>query len=340
MKLISIFFVITSLVNAYGQTVLHAVERKSEKKIDILHGDRLLTSFAWYDSVFKPVLYPINTVGGTTVTRSYPFQLVPGERMDHPHQVGMFFTHESVNGHDFWNLSPRIPLKDRFRYGHIRLDHYEIHETGPGEIQLTALSFWTNYHADPVLEEVTTFLFSVKGNNFIIDRATRLKALGNKVEFKDAKDAMLGLRLARALEMPNDWKEIYVNPDGTPGTEAIINNEGVTGSYRNSEGITGLDVWGKKAKWLQLSGIVAGKKVAVLVIDHPQNPGYPTYWHARGYGLLAANPLGTAIFTNNQEHTNLVLPPGESVLFRHRILVHEGEPLADEEVGSFQFDRH
>src|SRR5690242_16924930 len=79
------------------------IEKLTEKKVDVLFDGRLLTSYTWLDSLFKPVLYPINTVSGIPITRHFPLSLVPGETADHPHQIGLFFTHESVNGFDFWN---------------------------------------------------------------------------------------------------------------------------------------------------------------------------------------------------------------------------------------------
>jgi hypothetical protein len=67
----------------------------------------------------------------------------------------------------------------------------------------------------------------------------------------------------------------------------------------------------------------------LLVLDHPKNPGYPTYWHARGYGLFAANPLGQAALSNGKETLNLTLQPKASTTFRHRLLVLPG-PLSKE----------
>jgi hypothetical protein len=61
--------------------------------------------------------------------------------------------------------------------------------------------------------------------------------------------------------------------------------------------------------------------VTISIFDHPANPGFPTYWHARGYGLFAANPLGQKIFSNGKEELNLTLAPGESVTFRYRVLI-------------------
>lgn len=71
-----------------------------------------------------------------------------------------------------------------------------------------------------------------------------------------------------------------------------------------------------------------GKKgpdtLSILMIDHPQNPGYPTYWHARGYGLFAANPLGQKIFSKDKEILNFRLEKGKSVTFRYRVVIASG----------------
>jgi hypothetical protein len=73
-----------------------------------------------------------------------------------------------------------------------------------------------------------------------------------------------------------------------------------------------------------LSGTVDGEAVTILMLDHPQNPGFPTYWHARGYGLFAANPLGQKVFSNGKEELKYTLSAGGSTTFRHRIVIASG----------------
>lgn len=83
-----------------------------------------------------------------------------------------------------------------------------------------------------------------------------------------------------------------------------------------------------------LTGKKDGKDVAISIIDHPSNVGYPTYWHARGYGLFAANPLGRKVFSNGKEELNFTLKPGEQTTFRYRIVVQSGKALSAEEMNS------
>jgi len=105
----------------------------------------------------------------------------------------------------------------------------------------------------------------------------------------------------------------------------------VSGDYLSSEGIKGEDVWGTRAKWMKLFGNYKEENVAVVILDHEKNPGYPAYWHARGYGLFAVNPLGQNVFSEGKETMDLRLKKGESVRFAFRTLVCSGD-ISNEEI--------
>jgi len=312
---------------AHGFSV---VEKLTEKKVDVLFDGRPLTSYTWLDSLFKPVLYPINTFSGIPITRRFPLSLVPGEPADHPHQVGLFFTHESVNGFDFWNLSQAIPPSKRNNYG--RIEHVSILEkkSEGTTAHLTVLLLWKTYGGEVLMEETTRFNFQIANNDFIIDRQTSLKAIGKKIIFKDAKDALLGLRVARELELPNEWKVPFVQQDGTLSSPMVDNSQ-ATGNYFNSEGVKGEAVWGVRSKWVCLTGEKTRSKISIVIFDHPKNLEYPSFWHARSYGLFAINPLGKKIFAKNED-LNFSLQEGSSQSFHYRILIHEGEILSPERI--------
>jgi hypothetical protein len=73
-----------------------------------------------------------------------------------------------------------------------------------------------------------------------------------------------------------------------------------------------------------LTGKVNQESITLVMLDHPRNVGFPTYWHARGYGLFAANPLGQEVFSNGKEKLNFTLEPKQSVTFRYRLLILSG----------------
>ena len=299
------------------------VKSATENKVDIFIGEKLFTSFLFPDSLEKPVLYPVRSANGTVVTRGFPFNPQPGDPTDHPHHIGIWLNFENLNGLDFWNNSYAIPAAKKHLYGWIKTDR--IMETSGGtKGKLAYHANWTNQKNDVLLEETTRFEFSGTAHQRIIDRVTTLTANTDAL-FTDAKDGLLGIRLAHALEMPTDKDQKFTDDKGNVtivkgGTDKLPN-----GNYLSSEGKQGDDVWSTRGRWCKLYGKMGNDSISVAIIDHPMNPNYPTYWHARGYGLFAANPLGEKIFSNGKSFKNLQLKKGQSVSFRYRIIIDEGK---------------
>ncbi|MDB5130104.1 PmoA family protein [Mucilaginibacter sp.] len=295
---------------------------ENENKVDISIGGRLFTSFLYPDTLEKPVLYPLHAANGTIVTRSFPLSPREGDPTDHPHHIGVWFNFENLNGLDFWNNSYAIPANKKNFYGWVRTDRILEAKSGNTGV-LTYHANWTNQQKDVIVEETTRYEFSGNENQRIIDRFTTLKA-DKDAFFKDAKDGMLGLRLAHELQMPDAKDQKFTDDKGNVtvvkgGTDHVAN-----GNYITSAGKTGDDAWSSRGVWCKVFGKMGTDSVSIAIIDHPKNPNYPTFWHARGYGLFAANPLGEKIFTNGKSEKMLTLKKGESVTFRYRIVINNG----------------
>jgi hypothetical protein len=89
---------------------------------------------------------------------------------------------------------------------------------------------------------------------------------------------------------------------------------------------------------MDLYGIIGEEKVSLVICDHPKNQSYPTYWHARGYGLFASNPFGAKDFTQDKEVLNFSIPSGESTTFRFRVIIKSGVHLTDAEINAYADD--
>lgn len=304
-------------------------EDKENRQVAIFYDGKAITAYCWPDSSRKPMLFPVNTLDGTTVTRSYPLNLVAGERTDHPHHTGIWLNYESVNGLDFWNNSTAIPVERRDRYGTIV--HKKVTPSIPSTrsmLFLDAEADWVRPDKKVLLKEKSRYAFSRNGKSLIIDRVTTLTATDTTVVFKDVKDGMLAIRVARELELPSKEKSKFVDDKGNV-TEVAPSGSEVTGMYYGSNGSKGDSAWGTKGNWMMLTGQKDGKDITIAMFDHPSNTGYPTYWHARGYGLFALNPLGRKVFSNGKEELNLTLQPGKSVTFRYRIAIASEKLTAD-----------
>ena len=295
------------------------VKSSTENKIDVLINNKPFTSFLYPDTLEKPVLYPVYAADEKIITRGFPVNPQPGDPTDHPHHLGIWFNYENVNGLDFWNNSYAKKKKKKHLYGWIRTD--KILNTSNGDKGIiTYHANWTDQQKNVLLEETTQLTFSGNEHLRIIDRTTVLKA-DTMVNFNDAKDGMYGMRLAHALQIPDNKDKEFKDDKGNVtivkgGADNIAN-----GNYLTSEGKTGDDAWSTRGRWCKVYGKMGNDSVSVAIIDHPENPNYPTFWHARGYGLFAANPLGEKIFTNGKSSKNLKLEKGESVTFRYRIVI-------------------
>lgn len=304
------------------------VQNESEQKVDVMVDGKLFTSFLYTDKLSvlkKTVLYPLVSANGVAVTRGYPLDPRPKERTDHPHHIGAWLNYGDVNGLDFWNNSDAISADRASEMGTIRNSEITNIESGIGKGKLVVVNNWMNSEGTTILKENTEFVFIASDGKRMIDLTTTLTALKEPVLFKDNKEGMLGIRMARQLEIPSEKPVTLSDAHGKKTDVPVLDNTGVSGNYLSSEGIEGMDVWGKRAKWVSLYGVIDNKEVSVVIMDNPTNVGYPTYWHARGYGLFAANPLGQKIFSDGKEELNFSLKSGESVTFKYRILLLDGK---------------
>jgi Methane oxygenase PmoA len=321
--LLGVAGLVTSFVSAdpHPSDRISVTVNEEQHRADISIDGQPFTSYIWPAELAKPVLYPLRTAKGTIITRGYPLEQRPGERVDHPHHAGLWLNYENVNGIDFWNNSKAIKPQDAPKMGTIRQRSIVLAKGGSEQGELEVEADWMIYDKKVLLKEHTRFVFRGGPDFRSVDRITTLRALGEKVVFADAKDGMLGLRVVRALEAPSNKPEVFTDASGRATTVPKLDNTGANGVYLTSEGKKGEAAWGTRGRWCNLSGKIGDEPVTISILDHPSNPGFPTYWHARGYGLFAANPLGQKIFSNGKEELNLTLEPNQSVTFRYRILV-------------------
>jgi hypothetical protein len=310
---------------------IQIVANDAARRVDVLIDGQPFTSYIYPTRLKKPVLYPLRTARGTIVTRGFPLEPRAGERVDHPHHAGLWFQHGDVNGLDFWNNSDDISADRIPKMGTILHRRVVEAKSGADRGELAVETDWVDPKGTVLLREATRFIFRGAKDMRSVDRITTLTAQGGRVVFRDNKEGVLGMRVIRALEQPADKPEVFSDASGKPTKVPRLDNTGVTGLYTSSEGLKGDAVWGTRGRWVTLEGTVAQEPVTLLMLDHPANPGFPTYWHARGYGLFAANPLGRKVFDDKQTELVITLEPSQSITFRHRVLILSG-PLPPEAI--------
>ena len=93
---------------------------------------------------------------------------------------------------------------------------------------------------------------------------------------------------------------------------------------------TGGDVWGKRSPWVALRAEKEGEVITVVMFDHENNPNYPAWSHARGYGLFAMNNLAGKAVDKNAPSVKITLKEGEKITFRHKVAI--GGDLSDSQI--------
>ena len=271
----------------------------------IVDGEPFTEFFVAGERVTKPYLHPLRAPSGTYVTRMWPMETVAEEagilKPDHPHQRGLWFAHEKVNGIDFWNNDASYTTPNR---GKIVLAKLNEVSSGNEHGSIAATFDWIDPAGRKLLMESRRMTFYAGSKLRIVDLDITLTAAAEAVTFGDAKDGLLGIRMRPALEE-------------TGGSGHIVNAGGLAGEKQ---------LWGKPANWCDYSGAIGGEKLGIAILDHPENPHHPVRWHARGYGLFAANPFALAAFTGDKTRDgSLTIAPGQAVRFRYRIIIHEGD---------------
>ncbi|MFV0269519.1 MAG: PmoA family protein [Draconibacterium sp.] len=291
-------------------------------QVEVSIDGKPFTTYIYPDNIMKPVLWPLLSPGGNRLTRSFPMEEKEGDRADHPHHVGIWFNYGDVNGLDFWNNSEAIPEEKRSAYGTILHRSIDKAESGEGKGVLLTSSEWLSPDNQVLLQESTRFDFIASSPDiWLIDRTTTLKAVADTVRFTDNKEGMFAIRVARELELPSDKPTDLVDSHGVVTRVEEMDNSNITGNYRSADGTEGEKVWGTRSRWMKLSGHINTEDLSLIIVDNPSNVGYPTYWHARGYGLFSANPLGQKIFSDGKEELNFQLIKGESTVFKYRMIV-------------------
>jgi hypothetical protein len=246
----------------------------------------------------KPYLYPLRTASGILVTRHFPMESFPGETHDHPHHRGLFFAHGDINGFNFWATEKATKTPND---GSMVLRKIVAVKGGAKSGTIKAVFDGLDPQGKPMMTETRTITFRGGPDLRIIDFAVVVKAL-QTLKFGDTKEGTFGIRLATAM------------------------TEDKGGKMTNAEGAeTEKNVWGKRSKWVDYAGTLEGKPVGVTIMDNPANPRYPTYWHARAYGLFAANPFGLHdFFSDKSKDGSMTVEAGKSVTFKYRVVIHPG----------------
>jgi hypothetical protein len=292
-----------------GQTESVSFTRQGDA-IQVAIGGKPFTSYNFDPKIAKAYLQPLRDANGVIVTRGFPIiDTIPASH-EHdlalePHQRAMYFAHGNINGYNFWAeevfakfYGHSVPSN----YGRMVFRRIEKMRGGASSGTIRASFDLEGPDHKPFAQEVQEYKFSGDKDSRVIDCEFVIRAGNGPVKFGDTKEGTFAIRLAPELDAPQ-------------GT--MVNSEGDKGEPQ---------IWGKRANWVDVDGVINGRTLGVAVFDSPKSFRHPTYWHARGYGLSAANPFGLKDFSHDpKQDGSYTIPVGKSIQFRYRVLIHEDD---------------
>lgn len=299
---VALAFAVAGIGTALAGSI--TLEKRADR-VDVLVDGEPFTSYI-FTGYAKPILYPVLGPGGIPMTRSYPIEKdVEGEATDHVHHESLWFTHDEVNGVDFWGHRPDA----EGRGPRIVQRAMPVCEDGV----IVTENDWTAPDGTVVLSDTRRVSFAADERQRTIDIEVTLHASAGEVHFGDTKEGTMAIRVRTPLQLK----------DGS-------GSSGAAGHIRTSEGLTDGEAWGKQARWVDYFGEIDGTPVGIALFDHPDNLRHPTRWHARDYGLFTANPFGVKHFTgDDSEPGGYTLSAGEILTLRYRFVFHGGDVDAD-----------
>jgi len=311
MKWLTTVLVAVGLIAGGGPLTAEVQLERHDDRIDVTIEGTPFTSYRFTD-LTKPVLFPIIGPTGVGMTRQWPLvKDVAGEPHDHPHHESLWFMHGKVNGHDFWLSHPEAGNASHRAGPKVEQVAIRACESGPTGV-LETDNRWVTADGDVVCTDTRRLVFAGDDNVRTIDFTITIHADHGPVTFGDTKEGAMALRVHPALQ-----------------TKDVHGSRGATGRIVNSEGQSDDAAWGQAARWVDYSGPIEGQAAGIAIFDHPDNLRHPAHWHARDYGLVAANPFGLHDFTKAPAGAgDHVIPAGGTLALRYLFVFHRGDAEA------------
>lgn len=268
-------------------------------RLRITAGGQPLALYVYRDPLIRrPYFTDLRAPGGMRVTRSHPPSADdPG---DHPTMhPGLWLAFGDLSGSDFWRNKGQV-------------EHLGFEENPRGEAGVGTFAVANRYlSADGktvVAREVARFTIHASQDRHLLIWRSEFQEGEIPLTFGDQEEMGLGIRLATPLAPKQGKGGRLVNAEGQLGEGQIR---------------------GKRSAWCSGQGRIDGKPVAVTIMTDPAN-FRPSWWHARDYGLIVANPFGRAALTGG-EPSQVKPPPGKpfSLGFGVSITSAEPDPSAD-----------
>ena len=275
-------------------------------KIKILIDGQQAAVYVYEDpEISRPYFAHLRAPGGPQVSRNHP-PLTGKDRADHPtFHPGLWMSFGDISGNDYWRLAAKVRPVD--------------YKLAPDKHSFTVRNEYLSQE-DPsqvVCRETCTYTIQTRPSGYLLLWDSKF-ASDQEFYFGDQEEMGIGFRVATPIRVES---------------EAIGQMPSGNGRMIDSEGrINGEQIWGNVAEWCDYSGELDGQHVGMTLFCSPNN-FRPSWFHARDYGLLEANPFGREAFGKG-EKSKVPVKPGETMRLQYGVLIHASRPGTPPALGS------
>jgi hypothetical protein len=258
-------------------------------KVVISVGGQAVATYVFADpETPRPYFAHVSAPGGVQATRNHP-PVEGADRTDHAaYHPGIWMAFGDLGGADVWRNKGRV-VHEAF---------VEAPAVQAGRAAFTVRNRYEHPDGTLVCRELCRYTLLVRPSGYLLLWDSAFSA-DDPFYFGDQEEMGLGIRVATPMA---------VESGGT-----ILDAKG----RKN-----GRAVWGNASDWCDYRGAIDGRRVGLTIFCHPDN-FRPSWFHARDYGLLVANPFGQRAFGKG-EASKVVVEPGDTLRLRYGLLLHAG----------------
>jgi hypothetical protein len=263
--------------------------RQEADRLSITVGGRPFATYVYRDPVIpRPYFAHVQTPCGIQATRNHP------PRADDPDDhatfhPGIWLSFGDVDGNDYWRLKARV-------------EHEAFASRpagGPGRGTFAVRNAYRKAGGrEQVCAELARYTILVRPYGTLLVWRSTFSSDRAGFTFGDQEELGLGMRVNSKISVEH-------------GKGRITDAAGRT---------NGKGVWGRASDWVDYSGPIGDRRVGMALMPDPAN-FRPSWFHARDYGLVVANPFGRYAMTGGARSV-VAVRQGEQFSLGFGILVY------------------
>lgn len=258
-------------------------------ELGITIGGQHFATYVYEDQeITRPYFAHVNSPCGIQATRNHP--PLEDDPQDHAtYHPGIWLSFGDINGNDYWRIKAKVE-HEMF---------VDQPKGGPGKGTFTVRNYYMSADGNErVLAELVEYSVLVRPAGHLLVMNSTFSSESGDFTFGDQEEMGLGVRVNTQISV--QYGE---------------------GHMTNAEGMKdGEETWGKASDWIDYSGTIDDKYVGITVMPDPDN-FRPSWFHARDYGFVAANPFGRQAMEQG-EKSAVTVKKGEDFHLGYGILVY------------------